>query len=50
MTSLTTTALFLGPRIAAIGFLVLTAAFGLNFVAGQFFAPLGREEGWGWPS
>jgi MFS family permease len=37
---------FLGPRVAAIGFLVMTAAFGLNFAAGQFLAPLGREEGW----
>lgn len=38
---------FIGPRVAAISFLVMTAAFGLNFAAGQFFAPLGREEGWG---
>lgn len=43
----TAPASFHGPRIAFIGFLVLTAAFGLNFAAGQFFAPLGREEGWG---
>jgi MFS family permease len=32
--------------VATIGFLVMTAAFGLNFAAGQFFVPLGREEGW----
>jgi MFS family permease len=37
---------FLGPRIAAVGFLALTAAFGLNFAAGQFFAPLTEQQGW----
>jgi len=38
---------FIGPRIAVIAFGVMTAAFGLNFAAGQFFDPLGEEEGWG---
>jgi MFS family permease len=38
---------FVGPRIAVLGFLVLTGAFGLNFAAGQFFVPLTESRGWG---
>ena len=37
---------FRGPRVAAVGFLALTAAFGLNFGAGQFFAPLSEQHDW----
>ena len=37
---------FLGPRVAAVGFVALTAAFGLNFGAGQFFAPLAEHHDW----
>ena len=37
---------FLGGRIARLGFLTLTGAFGLNFAAGQFFAPLTESRGW----
>ncbi len=31
---------FDGPRMIAVTLLVMTAAFGLNFAAGVFFAPL----------
>jgi MFS family permease len=37
---------FLGPHIAVVGFVALTGAFGLNFAAGQFFAPLTDSRGW----
>ena len=37
---------FLGPRIAIVGFVALTGAFGLNLAAGQFFAPLTDSRGW----
>jgi len=36
---------FAGPRIAAVAVLVMTAAFGLNFAAGVFFAPLTTQYG-----
>jgi hypothetical protein len=42
----TTATPFLGGRIARLGFLTLTGAFGLNFAAGQFFAPLTEGRGW----
>lgn len=32
--------------MAVVAFVVMASAFGLNFAAGQFFAPLGEEEGW----
>lgn len=32
--------------MARLGFLALTGAFGLNFAAGQFFAPLTESRGW----
>jgi MFS family permease len=32
--------------MATLGFLVLLCAFGLNFAAGQFFAPLSEAQGW----
>lgn len=37
---------FSGPRIASVAFVTLLAAFGLNFAAGQFFAPLSEAQGW----
>jgi MFS family permease len=37
---------FFGPHIAVVGFVALTGAFGLNFAAGQFFAPLTDSRGW----
>jgi len=38
---------FAGPRMVAVTLLVMTAAFGLNFAAGVFFAPLSDRYGWG---
>jgi MFS family permease len=38
---------FAGPRMVAVTLLVMTAAFGLNFGAGVFLAPLTAERGWG---
>lgn len=38
---------FAGPRIVAVTVLVMTAAFGLNFAAGVFLAPLSARYGWG---
>ena len=38
---------FAGPRMVAVTLLVMTAAFGLNFGAGVFLAPLTAEHGWG---
>lgn len=32
--------------MATLAFLTLTGAFGLNFAAGQFFAPLTEQRGW----
>ena len=32
--------------MAALGFVVLMGAFGLNFAAGQFFVPLSEAQGW----
>ena len=37
---------FAGPRMVAVTLLVMTAAFGLNFGAGVFLAPLTAERGW----
>jgi MFS family permease len=37
---------FAGPRMVAVTLLVMTAAFGLNFAAGVFFAPLSARYGW----
>jgi hypothetical protein len=34
--------------MVAVTLLVMTAAFGLNFGAGVFLAPLTAERGWGW--
>jgi MFS family permease len=38
---------FAGPRMVAVTVLVMSAAFGLNFGAGVFLAPLTAERGWG---
>ncbi|MEV4357881.1 MFS transporter [Nonomuraea sp. NPDC049625] len=38
---------FAGPRIVAVTMLVMAAAFGLNFAAGLFLAPLSARYGWG---
>lgn len=37
---------FAGGRMAAIAFVVLMGAFGLNLSAGQFFEPLQADHGW----
>jgi MFS family permease len=38
---------FAGPRVVSVSLLVMTAAFGLNFAAGVFLAPLSARYGWG---
>jgi MFS family permease len=38
---------FAGGRMVAVSMLVMTAAFGLNFAAGVFLAPLSARYGWG---
>lgn len=40
-------AVFAGPRVVAVTVLLMTAAFGLNFSAGVFLAPLSAQYGWG---